>query len=820
MSVDSPIISDCPACGEPMDITALAPFTLVSCPSCEEKTRVKLDFGPYRLEQRLAVGGMSVVFTARDTLLDRVVAVKILNEDYSADERRINAFEQEARVTASLSHPNIVRVLTTGRAYGRFFIAMELVPGGHFEQHIRAEEKIPVERMLRLAIQIANGLKAAHAANLIHRDIKPGNILLDAAGNAKIVDFGLALATQGGTARADEFWATPYYVPPETIDGQPEDFRSDIYAFGATLYHALAGKPPCNEKSMATDVLRTAKRQVVPLHLVEPDLPLAVCEIVEKAMAYRPDDRYDCYDGLIRDLEAAADPAKHGVLRITAGEAANRRTRARRTRRFLLSCASLVAAIAAAVAIVWIANRGVTHSLENENAVAATTDAEDPPADNQEEAPAATVIDVALLLDEANEAMISRRYGDACSQFGFIYRHPQVREPTRTWSGVQAAMAAFLAGDAGDARSLCRDIERQSAEAGIDDPGFEHVVLPVVRRVARRETVPREPTTDDTMDAPLIIARMLAGLHNWQHGEPGSATPFLRDVAEATPDESAQWLAHYLEFAADCLRDKRLLDDPVFDQEPADLAAAETALERLNVISQALATPGRASQIVNRRRRDIRAIRDDFIQEKESMENDVSPEGEIPDHTPPEADPASPQEEPEDEIPPMERIQSHLADYEFARARRLIRSLNDEQVPPRGRNVWMTLTRSAQEFMSSLVDDLAGYDATPPINEVLLKSGDTLADIRIHESLEFLAAADGEIIPWQDIHPDTYIDLHRARVRMIGEPDARTRAHESAIAFDLLAGDRRRATTAIQRLGEVDPNFQRYWRIILEQLPN
>ena len=222
-----------------MDVSAVAPFSNVECPNCGKHTRVKREFGPYTLVRRHAIGGMSMVFVAHDNTLDREVALKILSEEFSADERRIAAFEEEARITASFSHPNVVRVLTTGRAFDRFYIAMELVPGGHFEHQIRERGKIPEIEMLPLAIEVAQGLKAAHAAGLIHRDVKPGNILLDAEGHAKLVDFGLALVTQGGKAQATELWATPYYVPPETVEGHAEDFRSDIYAFGATLYHAL-----------------------------------------------------------------------------------------------------------------------------------------------------------------------------------------------------------------------------------------------------------------------------------------------------------------------------------------------------------------------------------------------------------------------------------------------------------------------------------------------------------------------------------------------------------------------------------------------------
>ena len=185
-----------------MDVSHLAPFSNVECPVCRKHTRVKREFGPYTLLRRHAVGGMSVVFIAHDNTLDREVVVKILNEEYCSDERRIGAFEEEARITASFSHPHVVRVFTTGRAFGRFYIAMELVGGGHYEHHIRERGSIPEAELLPLAIQIADGLKAAQSAGLIHRDVKPGNILLDASGNAKIVDFGLALVTKGGKATA------------------------------------------------------------------------------------------------------------------------------------------------------------------------------------------------------------------------------------------------------------------------------------------------------------------------------------------------------------------------------------------------------------------------------------------------------------------------------------------------------------------------------------------------------------------------------------------------------------------------------------------
>ncbi|MFT4177469.1 MAG: serine/threonine-protein kinase [Luteolibacter sp.] len=283
----------------------VGPFANVSCPTCGEHHRAKCEFGPYGLERRHSIGGMSTIFVALDRTLNREVAIKILNEQWSADEKRIAAFVEEARLTASISHPNVVRVYRTGWAFGRFYIAMELVPGAHLEHWILERGRIPEEEALTMALQVVEGLRAVQMAGLIHRDMKPGNILLDEKGNAKIIDFGLALATQDGSVRAKELWATSFYVPPEAVDGNPETFRSDMYAFGATLYHALAGVPPCAEESMDPEKLREAKKHVKLLQRVCDDLSIHTCRIVNRAMAYEPENRYESYDRMLILLEDA-----------------------------------------------------------------------------------------------------------------------------------------------------------------------------------------------------------------------------------------------------------------------------------------------------------------------------------------------------------------------------------------------------------------------------------------------------------------------------------------------------------------------------------
>ena len=224
-----PEIENCQECGNAMDVTHFSPYSAVECPNCHQQIHVKCDVGAYRVTGRQGVGGMSVVFKAVDKTLGRKVAIKLLNEDYSSDDKRIEEFEKEAKITAGISHPNVVRVYTVGQAFGRYYIAMELIEGESLEQRMMREKSVDEGVLTSLAIEVVDGLKSAHQAGLIHRDMKPGNILIDGNGHAKIVDFGLALVTSSGKATAEEIWATPYYVPPETLKMEEEELRSDIY---------------------------------------------------------------------------------------------------------------------------------------------------------------------------------------------------------------------------------------------------------------------------------------------------------------------------------------------------------------------------------------------------------------------------------------------------------------------------------------------------------------------------------------------------------------------------------------------------------------
>lgn len=567
-----------------MDVSAMAPFANVECPDCGKHTRVKREFGPYTLVRRHAVGGMSMVFVALDNTLNREVALKILSEEYSADERRIAAFEEEARITASFSHPHVVRVLTTGRAFGRFYIAMELVPGGHFEHQIRQRGKIPEAELLPLAIEVAHGLKAAHAAGLIHRDVKPGNILLDAVGRAKLVDFGLALVTHGGKAQATEMWATPYYVPPETVEGYPEDFRSDIYAFGATLYHALAGKPSCGEESMATDVLREAKKRVLPLSLADSSISAETCRIVERAMAYDPNARFSSYDEMIAGLEAVLSHLKSGRSEVM-DTAAIRRAGKKRQERIAVLAAGALVVIAAGGITLW----RVKH-VEPPKTVATPPPVETVPPP----VTADTSADIMKNYREARAAVEAKDFETAASEFIILHNNPAVQEPTRTWAGVEAVLAAFLDGRAPDARKQASATVDHVRALPQEAPGIGAELIGTLDLLGQLPPLPVPSPDSAAGGASRVIAAMLAGLKNWEQGMPDQAAACFTAVVAAKLPPDDQWAVIYQELAADYLSDYQILCGPLFTHQPADKVGCETAIRELEAALASLKTCGRA----------------------------------------------------------------------------------------------------------------------------------------------------------------------------------------------------------------------------------
>src|SRR5437660_3796003 len=275
----------CPACGTAIDTTDAEPLARVACPRCGEKMRVERTFDALVLLETLGLGGMGTVYKARDTLLDRFVALKLLRKDLAGDKDHTFRLREEARVAASVNHPNVIQVFSSGTDHGQFYVVMELVDHGTLDDLIEKRNRLSEEQVLESGIQVAKGLRAAYQQGLIHRDVKPANILFVDEQTAKISDFGLAGAATQKSETREEIWGTPYYVAPERLNNAPEDFRSDIYSLGATLFHTIAGKPPMEGETTSAMELRELKSNPPDLRTVAPQAESETARVSNRILA-------------------------------------------------------------------------------------------------------------------------------------------------------------------------------------------------------------------------------------------------------------------------------------------------------------------------------------------------------------------------------------------------------------------------------------------------------------------------------------------------------------------------------------------------------
>src|ERR1700744_4173148 len=218
----------CTNCRNVIDVTGLEPGDNITCPYCRHEFPITRQFGNFLLERQLGTGGMGTVYLGRDMTLDRVCAVKVLRPERVSDHKFRATFLREAEITASLNHPNIVQVYAFGEHELIYYMVVEYISGGSLDDRIMTLGNITELEGIEIGIAVARGLECALERGLIHRDIKPGNILFNANNTPKVVDFGLSLSFETTDHFDGEIWGTPYYVAPEKLERLPEDFRSDL----------------------------------------------------------------------------------------------------------------------------------------------------------------------------------------------------------------------------------------------------------------------------------------------------------------------------------------------------------------------------------------------------------------------------------------------------------------------------------------------------------------------------------------------------------------------------------------------------------------
>lgn len=272
----------------------------------------------YQIVKTIGEGGMANVYLAYDTILDRNVAVKVLRGDLANDEKFVRRFQREALSASSLSNPNIVEVYDVGEDNGEYYIVMEYVEGKHLKALLKKRGKLTVPEVIDITLQITNGLSVAHDSYIIHRDIKPQNILILENGMIKITDFGIAVAMNATQlTQTNSVMGSVHYLPPEQASGKGATLQSDIYSIGILMYELLTGKLPFRGDNAVEIALKHLKEPMPSIRDEIPDIPQSVENIILKATAKNPKNRYSDAREMHEDLKTCLDESRANELKIT-----------------------------------------------------------------------------------------------------------------------------------------------------------------------------------------------------------------------------------------------------------------------------------------------------------------------------------------------------------------------------------------------------------------------------------------------------------------------------------------------------------------------
>jgi len=358
----------------------------------------------FRLEEQIGSGGMSTVYRAFDPTLERWVAIKMMHRDISTDPDQLERFRREARAVARLSHPHVVTVIDFGEDSGTPYIVFELVEGETLKERIKRLGRLPVDEAVAYAIEIGRALSAAHAERLVHRDIKPQNVLIDSGGRAKVTDFGIARSLEAhGLTAAGRVLGTTDYVSPEQAMGHEVTEQSDVYSLGVVLFEMLTGEIPFTAETQVAVAMKHVREPLPDLQRRRPEVSAALAAALDDATAKETKNRYASIDDFVHDLEEALaiEVARSGesggeatsVLRALPGETAEfAPLRLRNPRRWLVTVGAIL--LLAGGAVAYFATRtergagpAVTPRAGDLTRVALTGDAAkdyDPQGDEQE----------------------------------------------------------------------------------------------------------------------------------------------------------------------------------------------------------------------------------------------------------------------------------------------------------------------------------------------------------------------------------------------------------------------------------------------------
>jgi eukaryotic-like serine/threonine-protein kinase len=324
--------------------------------------------GRYRLEARIGTGGMSSVYRAIDETLERPVAIKLMNREIASDSDQLERFRREARAVAQLSHPHIVGVIDAGEDQGRPYIVLEYVEGETLKERIRRNGELDVSEAVAYAIEIARALGAAHARHIVHRDVKPQNVLIDEEGSAKVTDFGIARSLDDDGLTADgRVLGTTDYVSPEQALGHAVTGQSDLYSLGIVLYEMLTGRVPFRGENQVAVAMKHVREELPDVQALRPEVSASLAAVIDRATAKDLHERYRGDEELIADLEGvlALEAARTGsatgeattVLRTLPSSTRRRIPLRVRSRPAWVAVVALLAVVALAAGVVLLGDR-------------------------------------------------------------------------------------------------------------------------------------------------------------------------------------------------------------------------------------------------------------------------------------------------------------------------------------------------------------------------------------------------------------------------------------------------------------------------------
>lgn len=313
----------CRGCGAKIFIPGdLAPLSTTACSKCGHELMMPMQLRQFELRMPIASGGMGTVYRSFDVNLEREVAVKLMKRELKEDPQALESFYREARAAAALNHSNIIHIYTFDEFEHQLYLVMELADAGSLDSRIDREKAVAELDILDTGIKVASALSSALRKNLLHRDIKPGNILYNEEGEPKLIDFGLARKAEGSNDDEHTIWGTPYYIAPEKVKREREDFLSDMYSLAGTLYHAVTGSVPFEAPTVEAVVAAHIHTPLTPPNHVLPEISQPTSDALARAMAKNPAERFQSYDEFIMALEAARSQLLVSQLRNQDGIAA------------------------------------------------------------------------------------------------------------------------------------------------------------------------------------------------------------------------------------------------------------------------------------------------------------------------------------------------------------------------------------------------------------------------------------------------------------------------------------------------------------------